>query len=95
MDFQSDLAMCFADFKLCHHCSLTIHFLREVIVQGSVRWPNGLALDMVLDRYIHEKKSRSEFYENLFSDKHYQYFQHQPCSKNIDINPKQQNSQDG
>merc|ERR1711962_722137 len=23
---------------------------REVIVQGSVRWPNGLALDLVLDR---------------------------------------------
>ena len=40
-------------------------YCREVIVQGSVRWPNGLALDMVLDRYIHEK---SEFYENLFSD---------------------------
>ena len=43
-------------------------YRREVIVQGSVRWPNGLALDMVLDRYIHEIKSRSEFYENLFSD---------------------------
>ena len=30
--------------------ALTIRFLREVIVQGSVRWPNGLALDLVLDR---------------------------------------------
>ena len=27
-------------------------FYREVIVQGSVRWPNGLALDLVLDRFL-------------------------------------------
>ena len=39
--------------KVCN-----IFFRREVIVQGSVRWPNGLALDMVLDRYIYENKSQ-------------------------------------
>ena len=37
--------------NLCHHCSPFYNpFSREVIVQGSVRWPNGLALDLVLDR---------------------------------------------
>ena len=35
---------------LCHHYSPDNPFSREVIVQGSVRWPNGLALDLVLDR---------------------------------------------
>ena len=42
--------------KVCNNL-----YRREVIVQGSVRWPNGLALDMVLDRYIHEKKVEASF----------------------------------
>ena len=37
---------------LCHQCIPYNPFYREVIVQGSVRWPNGLALDLVLDRFL-------------------------------------------
>ena len=40
-------------------------YCREVIVQGSVRWPNGLALDMVLDRYIHENKSQRVLWKSI------------------------------
>ena len=40
-------------------------YCREVIVQGSVRWPNGLALDLVLDRYIHEKESKRVLWKSI------------------------------
>ena len=40
-------------------------YCREVIVQGSVRWPNGLALDLVLDRYIHENKSKRVWWKSI------------------------------
>ena len=54
MAFQCNLAMYFAEHKLilifAITIAITIQFHREVIVQGSVRWPNGLALDLVLDR---------------------------------------------
>ena len=46
--------------KVCNNL-----YRREVIVQGSVRWPNGLALDMVLDRYIHENKSQRVLWKSI------------------------------
>ena len=46
--------------KVCNNL-----YRREVIVQGSVRWPNGLALDMVLDRYIHEKESKRVLWKSI------------------------------
>ena len=46
--------------KVCNNL-----YCREVIVQGSVRWPNGLALDMVLDRYIHENKSQRVLWKSI------------------------------
>ena len=35
---------------ICLNLVILLCLFREVIVQGSVRWPNGLALDLVLDR---------------------------------------------
>ena len=35
---------------ICLNLVILFCLFREVIVQGSVRWPNGLALDLVLDR---------------------------------------------